>query len=143
MIIRGSCRSSQGKSRSFISNGPWFHLGGRPQSRRDGEHVDVAVERDAALARVRGAGDGGRPLAVMPALAPVGRGGGGEEGGGAVFVAVAVLGVNAAGAAVDAVVGVARVQGRVRLVGAAGAGGLEFAVAVQAQGLVAAGEEPD
>src|SRR6202161_126551 len=97
MIIRGSCRSSQGKSRSFISNGPWFHLGGRPQSRRDGEHVDVAVERDAPLARVRGAGDGGRPLAVVPALGPGGCGDGGDEGGGAVFVAVRVVCVNDAG----------------------------------------------
>src|ERR1700678_2797679 len=137
MIIRGSCRSSQGKSRSFISNGPWFYLGGRPQSRRDGEHVDVAVERDAALAGVRGAGDGDRPLAVVPALGLGGRGDGGDEGGGAVVVAVRVPAVDAAGAAVDAVVGIARVQGRVPLVGAVGAGRLELAVAVHAQGLVA------
>src|ERR1700722_2824231 len=142
MIIGGSCCSGQGKLRSFLSNGPRFHLYGRPQSRRDGEHVDVAVERDAALARARAAGDGDRPLAVVPALGLGGRGDGGDEGGGAVLVAVRVPGADAAGAAVDAVVGIARVQGRVGLVGAVGAGRDQGAVPVQAQGLVADGDEP-
>src|SRR3984885_7621201 len=134
MIIGGSYGCGQGKSRSFISNGPWFHLGRRPRSRGDGEHGDVAVERDAALARVRAAGDGDRPLAVVPALGLGGRGDRGDEGGGAIGVAVRVAAVDAAGAAVDAVVGVAWVQGRVRLVGAVGAGRDEGAVAVQAEG---------
>src|ERR1700722_20017695 len=107
MIIGGSCGCGQGKSRSFISNGPWFHLCAGPQSRRDGEHVDVAVERDPAFARARTAGDGDDPLAVVPAVGLGASGDGGDEGRGAIFVAIGVPAVNAAGAAVDAVVGVA------------------------------------
>src|ERR1700722_2971008 len=105
----------------------------------DGEDGEGGAERNPALAGARPARDGDRPQRGLPAAAAGGRDDGGGEVRGRVVIAVGVLGVEATWAAVDTVIGAPGVQ---RRVGDMVAGRAQRAVAVDAHGLVARGDEP-